>query len=84
MDTKPPCFGELNKVFPMGNDGLRQSPDECLQCSWKTRCLRSAMRHDSKAAQVNEDRIDKAYDAGLLSFAQRWARKKSLNKRKRK
>ena len=39
----PPCFGDLEIVFPVGEAGLRQTPESCMICVYKTDCLRKAM-----------------------------------------
>ncbi|MCK7508794.1 MAG: JAB domain-containing protein [Desulfobacterales bacterium] len=39
--SRPPeCFARIETVFPIGADGLRQTPPECLECDVKTDCLR--------------------------------------------
>jgi len=75
---KPVCYGVMDKVFPMGDDGLRHSPERCMACPHKTPCLRSALSTDPEADNVREERIDRAYTAGNLSFLARWSKKKSL------
>jgi hypothetical protein len=76
------CFGKLEKVFPMGADGLRESPEPCLSCYCKTECLRAAMKgHDG--LQVQQEIVDRAYDSGLMRFIDRWSRKKALHRRGR-
>ena len=42
--TAPDCFGDLDIVFPMGDDGLRASPAACLACDRKTACLAAALK----------------------------------------
>lgn len=79
----PPCYGDLETVFPMGEDGLRQSPESCMPCSYKTRCLRKAMA-DKGGVSVREEMVDRAYASGKVSFFERWSRKKALRAKKRK
>lgn len=79
----PECFGVLENVFPKTESGLRETPESCLlSCRHKTECLRKAMSHGPEAAQAKEERVDQAYDAGMLSFFERWARKKDLKRKK--
>ena len=40
----PECFGELDIVFPMEDDGLRHTPPTCFECLHKTECLRTGLR----------------------------------------
>lgn len=78
-NPKPPCFGDLSTVFPLGPDGLRVTPDDCLHCGHKTPCLRSAMGGGS-GLQVREEMIDRAYRGGMIGFLQRWSQKKSIQR----
>ncbi|MEN8247192.1 MAG: hypothetical protein ABFS43_20075 [Thermodesulfobacteriota bacterium] len=78
----PACFGDLDKVFPKEEDGLRHSPETCLECAHKTECLRSAMQGD-QGLRVREEKVDRAYSSGMLSFFERWSRKKELDARRK-
>ncbi len=82
-NDKPECFGDLEQVFPMADDGLRHSPEHCIACAEKTACLRTAISGKNQAV-VEEEKIDRAYTAGRIPFLERWARKKSLHNRRRK
>ena len=78
----PECFGNLEKVFPMGNKGLRQTPDDCFfHCPVKTRCLRHAIG-SKDGAKVEEEVIERGAKAGAITFFERWSRKKQVHKRK--
>ena len=81
----PDCFGDLETVFPKGEDNLRTSPDKCLKCSFKTLCLRLAMK-DMGGIKVREELVDRAFDSGVIGFLERWSKKKSfaVNLKKRK
>jgi hypothetical protein len=78
----PPCFGNLEKVFPKNPDGLRHTPDDCLACRHKTECLRTAVQ-GAGGFKVQEEHIERAYHAGMISFVERWSRKKNLHRRKK-
>lgn len=79
--TKPDCFGCLDRVFPMTESGLRQSPERCIrQCTFKTECLRAAL---SGSTRAREEQVDHAYQAGLMTFLDRWSRKKQLKQEKK-
>jgi hypothetical protein len=82
-DKYPECFGELETVFPKTKDGLRHTPDECLECSHKTACLRFAMKGIG-GMKVQEEIVDRAYDSGMMSFLERWSKKKALKHRLQK
>ena len=80
-DSKPDCFGTLDKVFPKTDRGLRETPDECMYfCPCKTACLRSAMA-GSQGVPVKEEIIERSEQAGMIGFFERWSRKKLLSKK---
>ena len=74
------CFGDLETVFPEGEDGLRASPEKCLSCALKTECLKTAMKK-KRGLEVREEVVDRAYDSGMMSFFERWSAKKALNRK---
>lgn len=77
----PKCFGDLEKVFPMTESGLRQTPDECFfHCPVKTKCLQHAMGTKS-GAKVEEEIIDRSTKAGVMNFFERWSRKKQMHRK---
>ena len=78
----PYCFGKLETVFPMGEHGLRCTPESCLLCYCKTECLRSAMEKSS-GLKVKEENVDRAYAAGMIGFLERWSQKKELDRKRR-
>ena len=77
----PPCFGDLEIVFPEGEEGLRHTPESCMICCYKTQCLRKAMA-EKGGITVREEMVDRAYASGMLGFFERWSRKKNLNAQK--
>lgn len=79
----PPCFGNLEIVFPKGEDGLRHTPESCIPCSYKTPCLRKAMA-EKGGLTVREEIVDRAYASGMVGFFERWSRKKALNTQKQR
>lgn len=81
-DAHPYCFGKLESVFPMGKDGLRSSPESCQPCIYKTECLRTALG-TPEGLKVKQEKLDRAYESGMIGFLERWSRKKILrNQRK--
>jgi hypothetical protein len=76
------CFARLDTVFPMGADGLRHTPPECLECDLKTDCLRAALAGEHGSA-VHEERLARAYEAGAVGFLQRWAQQKTFQRGKK-
>jgi len=83
-NDKPECYGKLDCVFPLSDDGLRQSPDKCMfECGLKTDCLREAIA-TQRGIELQEKQVKKNYESGMTSFFQRWSAKKSLEKKKKK
>ncbi len=76
----PVCFSDFEKVFPKGRDGLRESPEECLECTFKTDCLKAAM-NGADGGTVREEIVDRAYKTGMIGFLERWSKKKYLNRK---
>ena len=83
QEKRPLCYARLETVFPIGKDGLRHSPEKCMACPHKTPCLRGALSEDPAADEVHEERVDRAYESGSISFFSRWSRKKRLASKKR-
>jgi hypothetical protein len=79
--THPACFGNLETVFPMKEDGLRHTPENCMTCGCKTPCLKTAM-NGAVGMGVKEEMLDRSYAAGVISFWSRWSQKKALNRKK--
>ena len=72
---QPACFGILEEVFPKCADGLRQTPERCLPCPLKVDCLRAAVSGPD-GDRVREEVVDRAYRTGVISFFERWSKKK--------
>lgn len=80
----PHCFGTLEKVFPMTEKGLRQTPDDCFyHCPVKTKCLGRAMA-TKDGIKVEEEIIERGSKAGTINFFERWSRKKQVHRKSRK
>lgn len=81
-EPMPGCFGTLEKVFPVTRNGLRETPDDCMYlCAHKTACLRTAMA-GGQGVDVQEELIQRREKAGMISFFERWSRKKKLHKKR--
>jgi hypothetical protein len=77
-ETKKECFGILDKVFPMGEDGLRETVTTCFDCPQKVPCLKAALRTEEGLMFRNEI-LDRAPAGGLAGRIKRWSEKKRLN-----
>ena len=80
--STPACFAQLETVFPMGKDGLRDTPETCLACRQKTECLRMAIQ-GRDGLKVREEQIDRAYNSGRIGFFERWSKKKTIHRKKK-
>jgi hypothetical protein len=65
----------------MQADGLRRTPESCVPCPHKTECLREAAEGRSGLAMA-EEKIDRAYASGNMSFLERWLKKKTIARKK--
>lgn len=79
----PECFGVLELVFPLEENGLRRTPEVCMACGYKTACLKTAIEGGG-GLEVEAEKVDRAYQSGRIGFLERWARKKSIHSRKYK
>jgi hypothetical protein len=77
----PYCYGKIENVFPEGEDGLRHTPESCMPCLYRTDCLRFAMQQTTEGLKVREEKVDRAYSAGMMGFLERWSQKKQLHRR---
>ena len=77
QEQHPFCFGDLTVVFPLGKNGLRETPAPCLRCRHKTACLRFAMG-GLEGLKVRQELVDRAYSSGRIGFWERWSRKKII------
>lgn len=75
----PPCFGDLNTVFPKGKRGFRETPEDCLLCPYKTACLKTVLE-GINGLKVKEEMLDRAYACGKIGFFERWSQKKELKR----
>lgn len=75
---RPECFGHLDTVFPLGEDGLRHSPETCLECPHKTDCLRTGLKGEA-GLKVHQEHVDRSYDSGMIGFMERWSKKKTIS-----
>lgn len=76
----PSCFGRMEIVFPVSEDGLRHSPETCQACRHKTDCLRTAMKCKA-GLEMQEEKVDQAYASGMVGFLERWSKKKDLQRK---
>jgi hypothetical protein len=71
------CFGILDMVFPMGEEGLREVGPECLDCPHRKPCLQKALSTEEGIAFRNQI-LDRAAEKGLIGPLERWSEKKNI------
>lgn len=74
------CFGDLEKVFPLADNGFRTSPAECMKCPMVKPCIQAAMR-GVDGLREEEKRVDRAYECGLIGTLERWSKKKLIRRK---
>ncbi len=73
------CFGILDKVFPMGREGLREIVPTCFECPDKGACLRTALATEEGLALRGEV-LDRTPARGFVGRLKRWSEKKELSR----
>lgn len=76
---KKECFGILEKVFPMGQEGLREIVPTCFECPEKKECLQAALKTND-GFKLREEVLDRQPAGGLVGKLRRWSEKKELNR----
>ncbi len=77
--SRPECFGQLGRVFPVDEQGIRTSPQECMRCPLCKSCLQTAMA-GPEGLKLKEERVDLAYEHGIIGTLERWSRKKLIRR----
>jgi hypothetical protein len=73
------CYGILEKVFPKGDQELRQVPAACMECSDRVLCLKEAIR-TKEGLEMEAQLLRRAEEGGLINRFQRWSRKKQISR----
>jgi hypothetical protein len=74
------CFGDLDKVFPMGKEGLREVPQHCFGCNEKNACLQKALS-TKKGIDLKSELLERTPYTGVVGWLKRWSEKKVLTQR---
>ena len=77
--VKKDCFGILEKVFPMGQEGLLEVPSGCFECDEKKECLKSALESRDGLA-FRDEILSRTPVDGLAGRLRRWSEKKFLDR----
>lgn len=73
------CFGILDKVFPMGREGLREIAPGCFECPQRKECLQAALR-TKEGLELRSQALYRASGKGLVARLKRWSEKKELSR----
>ncbi len=76
---KKDCFGILERVFPMGKEGLREIVPACFDCPDKKECLQSALKTRDGFA-LREEVLGRQPVGGVIGRLRRWSEKKELSR----
>jgi hypothetical protein len=84
LTETPECFGQIDRVFPMGPDGLREVSAECWPCPQRVDCLRRAVASPEGDDALTGEMAKREQDhtGGVTGFFKRWSRLKSHQRRK--
>ena len=76
---RPACFGDMEKVFPRGAEGLREVPKDCWDCEERVDCLKEAVDSAQARRDIGEEmaRREQEMTGGIAGFLRRWSRLKS-------
>jgi len=76
------CFGILDKVFPMGREGLREIVPACFDCPDRRACLQAALQTE-EGFELRSQALDRSSANGLVGRVRRWSEKKELSRLKK-
>lgn len=82
MDKKE-CFGILENVFPLKENGLREVPSACFDCPDRVLCLRKAISTKEGIGMMAE-RLDHTPAKGFRGRLKRWSERKELSRQMEK
>ena len=85
-DQPPECFGVLDHVFPLADDGLRYVRKECTPCPRVKDCLRTASqsREGLNMRISRMEALSYGKGEGLSGFLRRWSELKQISRKQRK
>ncbi len=76
---KKACYGILDEVFPLGEDGLRMVPPVCLKCRDRLLCLKAAL-NTKEGLDMRSANLQKIPVRGFINRLKRWSQKKELSR----
>jgi hypothetical protein len=79
---RPDCYGRLEKVFPVGEEGLRQVPPGCLECQLRVDCMKKALG-GLEGLEFQAERVEGSAEPGIIKRAKLWSLRKEIERKKR-
>jgi len=76
LSGQPSCFAQLDTVFPMGAQGLREVSSGCWDCGQRVECLKAAVAGGQGLTEELARREERAV-GGVSGFLRRWNRLKT-------
>ena len=79
-ESKPPCFGVLDEVFPLGQGDLRSIRPNCYDCPSLKVCLKAAVG-SPEGVEMRADRMEAMgglAGGGIRGFISRWSELKLM------
>lgn len=70
----------MERVFPIGKEGLREIVPACFECPDKKPCLQAALKTEDGFKLRNEV-LDRSPAKGFFGKLRRWSEKKELSRR---
>jgi len=81
-DSHKDCFGVLDKVFPMGKEGLREIVPACFGCPRRQACLQAALETE-EGFELRSQALERSSTGGFAGRLRRWSEKKELSRLKK-
>jgi len=78
-NSQKDCFGILDRVFPVGKEGLREIVPTCFECPDKKPCLQAALK-TGDGFKLRSEVLDRSPANGFLGKLRRWSEKKELSR----
>ncbi len=72
------CFGVLESVFPLGDEGIREVRAECFDCPLKKECLQTALK-TREGLNFRAELIARAPVRGIADRIRRWSEMKDIS-----
>ncbi len=78
-EPRKDCYGVLDKIFPVGKEGLREIVPECFSCPYKKACLQASLK-TKEGLLLRSEVLDRVPATGLSGKLRRWSEKKQLSR----